>query len=123
MNPDIQNIEDPLQHYTATRTLVLVKRKERRAGRGLEHVVNTLSREAGALEVAAGGDLAGDVLAVLGGNEAEGLLALLLDGDGILAEILLETDEDDRDAWAEAGGLCYPLWSVSPRSILPLSGQ
>lgn len=102
-----------LQNHTAAAALAILKRQEGGARGGLENVVDALAAEAGALEVALGTDLPGDDLAVVGGDEAERLFAHLLDGDGVIAEVLFEADEDYGDAGAEVHDFCDPLGNVS----------
>lgn len=46
----------------------------------------------------------------MGGDEAEGLFAHLLDGDGVFAEVLFQADEDDGDVGAETARFFYPLF-------------
>lgn len=98
-----------LQDDAAPGALAALEGQQRGAGRGLEDVVDALAAQAGALEVLAGVDLPGDGLALLRRDEAHGLLAHLLDGDGVLAQVLLQADEDDWDVRAETAGLLDPL--------------
>jgi hypothetical protein len=102
-------LEPCLENHAAAAALLVLERQEGCAGRGLEDVVHALAAETRALEIPSGVDLPRSHLAVVRRHEPEGLFPHLLDRDGILAEILLQTDEDDRDAVAESICLLNPL--------------
>jgi hypothetical protein len=75
----------------------------------LEDLANTLVGLGRALEVLVGLDLLADLLTLL---RRDGLLASLpqlLDGLLVVSEILLASDEDDRQALAEVKNLGDPL--------------
>ena len=83
---------------------------ERCTGGVLKHLANTLAGLGGALEVADGADLLSDGHALLGRDGALAGLAELLDNLGVVAEILLASDEDDGQVLAEVEHFRDPLF-------------
>lgn len=78
-------------------------------GSSLEDITNSLSGSSGALDVSTSTDLLSNGLSLsLSDGPLAGLLQLL-DGSGILSEILLATDKDDGEVGAEVKDLRDPL--------------
>jgi hypothetical protein len=83
--------------------------QEGSAGGSLEDLANTLVGSRRALEVLVGTDLLANFLTLLGGNGLLRGLGELLDCLGVMTEILLASDEDDRETLAEVKNFRDPL--------------
>jgi len=77
--------------------------------RVLEHLADTLVGLGRALEVLVGVDPLPESLTLFGGNGLLAGLAELLDGLGVVAQILLAANEDNWDVTAEVENLRVPL--------------
>lgn len=89
-----------LQHDTAATALTLLKGQEGGASGSLKDIIDALAAQARTFQIPLGVNLAADSLAVVLGNESQRLLAHLLDRDRVFSEVLLQTDEDNRDTAA-----------------------
>lgn len=99
----------PSQNDAAAASLALLKGQQGGASGGLEDIVDALAAQTGAFEVFPGSNFLGGGIALLVCDKAHRLLSHFLNRYGILAEILLQSDEDDGDAFAESSNLFHPL--------------
>lgn len=97
------------QHNAAAASLSLLKGQESGTSSSLEHIVDALAAQAGALQIPLGADVSCNSLTFVLGNESHRLLSHVLDGDRIFSKVLLQADEDDGNAGAQSGGLLDPL--------------
>jgi hypothetical protein len=84
----------------------------------LEYLADTLVGLGRALEVLVGANLLADVLALLGRDGLLARLAQLLDGLGVVAEILLAANQNDGQALAEVQNLRDPLLREESMSLV-----
>jgi len=104
----IQEKRGGLQEHAAF--LLLADRDERSAGGILEDFPNAFACTSRALEIVSCADLLGDCLALLGSDRALGRPTEVVEGLGVPPEILLASDEDNRQAGAKVHHFRDPLF-------------
>jgi hypothetical protein len=97
------------KHDAAPRRFLLIDRQQRRARRRFKNIVDAIARQRTALEVLPRADNFLHIAALLGCREAERLLAHFFLRKGIFAQVLLQPNEDNRDALTALTRLFGPL--------------
>lgn len=112
-----------LQNNTLLLLLLLLLGNQRSSGGGLEHLSDTLAGSGGTLQVVLGADLVGNVLTLCRSDRLLLVSLQVLDGDRVVSQVDLASNQNHRNTLAEMQHLGDPLLQDVVQGVWGVDGE